>query len=191
MSAKRVITFERVKGHSNVVGNDRADTLANLGRQNNLGTHSRRWAAPKQGALTVANAETCRKCKTIFKSARKCAVREMHCTVTPAEVPTDHPSRLCGQPFPDRVTRNAHVLVVLTLTSNVNIAHMNRRQSNNVFVMMGDVHISSSNLKETTLPGNALDVIGNCPIPAKRLKSFRMPLKPTCKPVSWQRPRPS
>ena len=75
-----------------------------------LGKHSRRWAAPKQGDLTVATAETCRKCKRIFKSARKCVRHEMTCEAEPAEVQQDHPCRICGQSFPDRVTRNTHQL---------------------------------------------------------------------------------
>ena len=110
VSQTRVITFRWVKGHSQVPGNDKADELANLGRQNRLGTHSRRWAAPRQGDLTVATAETCRKCGRVFISARKCARHEMQCTEQMPEGGDDHPCRICGQSFPDRVTRNTHQL---------------------------------------------------------------------------------
>ena len=110
VSQTRVITFRWVKGHSQVPGNDKADELANLGRQNRLGTHSRRWAAPRQRDLTVATAETCRKCGRVFISARKCARHEMQCTEQMPEGGDDHPCRICGQSFPDRVTRNTHQL---------------------------------------------------------------------------------
>lgn len=51
VQAQRTIACRWVKGHSNVPGNDRADALANLGRRQQLGKHSRSWAAPKTGAL--------------------------------------------------------------------------------------------------------------------------------------------
>ena len=48
VSLQRPIRFRWVKGHSHIPGNDRADALAERGRQLQLGKHSRRWAAPKK-----------------------------------------------------------------------------------------------------------------------------------------------
>ena len=76
VSRSRPLSFKWVKGHSNTPGNDKADELANQGRDNQITTHSRRWAAPQRNALTAANAETCRKCGRIFRNARKYAKHE-------------------------------------------------------------------------------------------------------------------
>eukprot|EP00435_Cladocopium_sp_Y103_P073129 s129_g42.t1 len=56
VSRIRPLSFRWVKGHSNTPGNDKADALAEQGRSSQVCTHSRRWAAPKKGALTVATA---------------------------------------------------------------------------------------------------------------------------------------
>ena len=58
----------------------------------------------------MATAETCRKCGRVFISARKCAGHEMQCTEQMPEGGGDHPCRIWGQSFPDRVTRNTHQL---------------------------------------------------------------------------------
>ena len=82
--------------------------LAEKGSQGQVGTHSHRWAAPHQMALTQEKAERCRKCGRLFRDARKCAAHEKGCDGENEVLGTEQLCRKCGAQFKDRKQRDTH-----------------------------------------------------------------------------------
>ena len=83
-----------------------------------------------------------------------CYRHEMTCDVEPAEAAQDHPCRICGQSFPDRVTRNTHQLKcngTIELNSRcIGIVDGTWIPTNNELVMKGAVLANQPNSPTTT-----------------------------------------
>ena len=104
VSAKRCIDWQKVKGHSNDLGNDYADKLAEQGAAGKQTNQWSRWLlpvgspAPSDPLLT----DSCWKCGVVYSGpshARQLAGHEAYCAVPSAPPPSIPCRHNCGAVF--------------------------------------------------------------------------------------------